>query len=99
MTQPDEITLTPEGKEGELLSYISDLKKEKQQAIDDVKLLRAALSFVEFGNRRVVDDKGVPTTILYCPSCGARSSKGHKSICFIAEALAATDRPEYREEG
>lgn len=49
MTQPDEITLTPEGKEGELLSYISDLKKEKQQAIDDVKLLRAVVSEGLFG--------------------------------------------------
>lgn len=76
MTQPDEITLTPEGKEGELLSYISDLKKEKQQLYADVKLLRAELE-----------------------RCSRTRSIGWPMDEKTCEALAATDRPEYTEEG
>lgn len=89
MTQPDEITLTSEGKEGELLSYISDLKKEKQQAIDDVKLLRATLDFAYWQIDRHANstDADEQEQIL------------QQAYTCIDEALAATDRPEYREEG
>ena len=64
-----------------------------QQAIDDVKVLRAALGRVNVFEE-LINDK--------CPDTGAIADE--YPVCFedlqsISQALAATDRPEYKEEG